>query len=247
MSNIIIVLSGDLGAGKSTIARLIADRIDAKIYSTGKIMRTMAEEMGIPFVEFSKYAETHHEIDHRIDEATIRLAENLTDNILIDSRMAWHFVPNAFSVYMMVRNVEAARRIMAAARPEEQYESLEHAVSCISARRASEKQRYAQLYNVRLDDLNNYDYVIDTTMLTPDEVTDAILNAYNAHLADPRRRIEICPAYIRLAEMDGDVVRIGGTQDAYYTVSGGRLVAEAQQNNAKTIPCEYVLDAEANQ
>ena len=239
----VLVLSGDLGSGKSTVAKILAPKMNAKIYSTGQIMRNMAEKKGIPFVEFSKYAETHHEIDHEIDQATIDLCADTRENLLIDSRMAWHFVPDSFSVYMMVCNTEAAKRIMAAQRPEERYSSLQEATKKITDRRRSEKMRYSELYGVKLDDLNNYDYVIDTTALTPEVVAEKILAAFEQYRIDPKKRIEICPKNVRVHTRSGDKVVISGQQDEYYTVSGGDQLETSRGNGDVLIECEFINEA----
>ena len=240
----VLVLSGDLGSGKSTVAKIILPKINAKYFSTGQIMRNMAKERGIPFVEFSRYAEADPTVDYQIDEATVKLCKDSTETLLIDSRMAWHFVPEAFSVYMMVSTKAAAQRIMDANRSEEMYANLDEAIAKITDRRRSEKLRYSELYNVKLDDLNNYDYVLDTTNLTPEQVADKIIAAFNRYKEDGVKRIEICPTYIEVKQRTGDKIIISGHQDAYYTLSGGSLLEKAIKNGESAIECEYVYASE---
>ena len=45
--------------------------------------------------EFSKYSEIHPEVDEEIDGELVKISE-LDNNMVIDSRMAWHFVENSF-------------------------------------------------------------------------------------------------------------------------------------------------------
>ena len=39
-----ISLAGDLGSGKSTVSKIIIDRLGAEYYSTGAIVRSVAEK-----------------------------------------------------------------------------------------------------------------------------------------------------------------------------------------------------------
>jgi len=41
-----------------------------------------------------------------------------------------------------------------------------------------ENERYYEVYGVRKDDMSNYDLVIDTTNLTPEEVAEKIREEY---------------------------------------------------------------------
>ena len=47
-----------------------------------------------------------------------------------------------------------------------------------------ENERYFNLYGIRKDDMNNYDLVIDTTDLTPEEVAKKIEEEYSKWLKE---------------------------------------------------------------
>ena len=73
MPEIKISLAGDLGSGKSTVGRLLAEKFGAQMYSTGTIQRELAEKMGMTTLELNKYSETHPEIDNMIDERILQI------------------------------------------------------------------------------------------------------------------------------------------------------------------------------
>ena len=175
--NIKISLAGDLGSGKSTVGKLLAKEFGAECYSTGTIQRAIATEMGMTTLELNRYMETHPEIDGRIDDG-LRALEHEPKDLIIDSRMAWHFVPSSFSVYMSADPAVAAARIMNAGRESEPFESLDEAVRSIAERRQSEQARYMHLYGVDIKDLKNYDFVIDTSDISPETVAGRIAEAY---------------------------------------------------------------------
>ena len=52
----------------------------------------------------------------------------------------------------------------------------------IQYRYEQENMRYLKTYNVRRDDMNNYDLVIDTTDKLPEDVADIILSEYKKWL-----------------------------------------------------------------
>ena len=178
MSNIKISLAGDLGSGKSTVGKILAAEFHAELYSTGTIQRKIATEMGMTTLQLNQYMETHPEIDGKIDDG-LRALENEPIDLIIDSRMAWHFVPSSFSVYMMADAVISAERIMNAGRESEPFKSVEEAVRSISDRRKSEMVRYSHLYHVNIKDMENYKYVIDTSFVAPETVAEHMVLVYS--------------------------------------------------------------------
>ena len=172
-----ISLAGDLGSGKSTVGKLLAEKFGAQMYSTGTIQRELAAKMNMTTLELNKYSETHPEVDDMIDDG-LRALNEKDVSVVIDSRMAWHFVPSSFSVYMSADPAVAAARIMNAGRESEPFESLDEAVRSIAERRQSEQARYMHLYGVDIKDLKNYDFVIDTSDISPETVAGRIAEAY---------------------------------------------------------------------
>ena len=174
-----ISLAGDLGSGKSTVSAILIERLGAEYYSTGAIVRSIAEAHGMTVVELNKYMETHPEIDHEIDDGLVALSE-VDKPLIIDSRMAWHFTKGTFKVYLSTDIETSALRIMSANRKGEHAASLEETVADTRARRESEKKRYFEQYGVNIKDLTNYTLIVDTTVATPTEVADCIETAFRA-------------------------------------------------------------------
>ena len=202
-----ISLAGDLGSGKSTVSKILIERLDATYYSTGAIVRAIAEGRGMTVVELNQYMETHPEIDHEIDDGLVALSDD-PRTLVIDSRMAWHFTKNTFKVYMSTDIETSALRILRACRKGEHAASLEETVAETRARRASEKKRYFEQYGVDIKDLRNYDFVIDTTYATPDEVAEAILSAFALWQEDKLTPVAyLCPERLYYPEDDAAAER----------------------------------------
>lgn len=181
--SLVIAISGRPGSGKSTVARLLAARLGLDHVSAGDFMREMAAERGITVLELSRIAEGDDGIDREIDERSRRLGES-GRSVVIDSRLAWHFIPHAVKVFLDVSLDVAARRIFSARRDSEaENVDLESTVQATMARAASESLRYQQYYGIDYLDPTNYDIVLDTSELDADSVADALVEMIHAHTA----------------------------------------------------------------
>lgn len=237
MANIKISLAGDLGSGKTTVGKLLAERFGAQVYSTGTIQRRIATEMGMTTLELNQYSETHPEIDDRIDDGLRALGKEDV-NVIIDSRMAWHFVPSSFSVYMAADPVVSAKRIMDAGRESEPFSSLEEAVRSVGERRKSEMLRYSKLYNVNIKDLENYDYVIDTSFVPPETVAEHIAAHYEKfRKGEPFARYELSLSRL-LPCLDGEGEPSFFEREGFYFIaSGAEKIKKYAKSGETLIPC----------
>ncbi|MGH8946785.1 MAG: cytidylate kinase family protein, partial [Acidimicrobiia bacterium] len=143
-------------------------------------MREMARERGLSILELSRVAEESDLIDREIDERTVRLAAE-GDDLVIDARLGWHFVPDSFKVFLEVRPEVAARRVFEAARrAEHENVDLETTKRAIESRTVSEQERYLEYYGLDYTDHEHYDLVVDTSELTIDQVVEWIVEEARA-------------------------------------------------------------------
>jgi len=159
---------------------MLKERFNAKVISIGKLQRKMAEELGMDTCQFNIYQKQHPEFDKILDAKSAEY-EPIDGDFIFDSRLAWYFVPSAFSVYLKCDYHESAKRIMGANREDEPFESVEEAEKSIRLRRESERERYKDFYGVDILDMNNYDAVIDTVDKTPDEVAETIVEQWKKY------------------------------------------------------------------
>ncbi|MET1281331.1 (d)CMP kinase [Vibrio navarrensis] len=174
----IITISGDIGSGKSSVATCLQKLTKFEVIGTGKIQRDIATEMGITTLELNHLSKSNRSIDDKIDSFVIELGKN-KDNLIIDSRLAWNFIPDSFKVYLSVSDKVAADRVYSASRADEKNESLEKTKNNIIERRNLEIERFQSLYNVTLNNYSNYDLVIDTSIASPEEVASKIMELFN--------------------------------------------------------------------
>lgn len=98
----------------------------------------------------------------------------------------WYAVPESFKVYLKVDINVAAKRALADKnrKKTENFLTLEEQKADIQKRYMLENERYWQLYGVRKEDESNYDFVLDTSNLTPEEVADILEREYKKWLEE---------------------------------------------------------------
>lgn len=179
----IISLAGDLASGKGTVSKIIAERLNYGIYKNGEYFRKLAKEMNMDVTSFNIYVKDHPEIDRQIENsATLYAKEH--DEFIIDARLGWYAVPESYKVYLKVDTKVAAERAFndVNRKATESFESIEEQEHDLIRRYNLENERYFELYGVHKEDMSNYDLVVDTTMLTPEEVANKIIEDYKSWL-----------------------------------------------------------------
>lgn len=173
----LISITGRLGSGKSTICNLLKDNYGYQIYSTGAVQREYARAHGLTTLELNQRMKEHPNLDAELDNTVTKISiERKDENLIFDSRMAWHFAKNTFKIFLTVEPCEAARRVMANQRgAEEHYADEKEACEKLVERSRVERARFINIYGVDYYDYNNFDLVIDTTEKTPEEILNIIL------------------------------------------------------------------------
>ena len=176
----IITITGKPCSGKGTVSKEFCKKYNFKYICTGDMFRELANQYGYSTVlEFQQNYPNIEEIDKIIDNKTTEMGENqLQENIVIDSRLAWNFIPNSFKVFIDVDWQVAGERLFTAGRQNEQAKSPEEASKILKERWETENSRYSKIYNTNNLNPNNYNLVISSNNLTPEEVVEIIHKEY---------------------------------------------------------------------
>lgn len=179
MKRNIISLSGELASGKGAVSVVLQEKLKYGIYRNGEYFRKLAREMDMDITTFSEYAKMHPEIDIQVENSAKEYAKT-HDNFIIDARLGFYAVPESFKVYLTVDIDEAAKRAFNDEKRKntENFKTIEEQKADLIKRYKIENERYYTVYNVRKEDLSNYDFVIDTTNLKPEDVADRIIEEY---------------------------------------------------------------------
>ena len=183
-----ISITGRLGSGKSTVAKIIAEKYGYEIVSTGTALRNIAASLGMTALEFNRLMTSDPKYDFMIDRETRRISvERAGEKIIYDSRMAWNFAVNSYKVYLYVNTEVSAKRILGDGTrgSVESYKDIGDAIAQINERMNEENRRYSMIYSVDNLDLRNYDCVIDTEFRSCEEVAELIMSEFASFSADP--------------------------------------------------------------
>lgn len=237
---LIITISGDLGGGKSVLANALVDYWGAEAYSTGKIQREMAAHRGITTLDLNKLAETDKTIDDEIDGNFKKLSKT-EKNLVIDSRMAWHFIPDSFKIKLEVNPVLAAERIIAANRSNEDYGDFDKTLKGLKDRKLSERERFQKYYGVDIEDQDNYDLVIETTDVTPEAIQIVTNDAIKDWLiSKPYDHFWVGARNLIPSKIKRDLhntVSVARKDGFYVIINGHKRVTKALDRGYSLTPC----------
>jgi cytidylate kinase len=171
----IISFSGAPGSGKSTIAKMLAQELDWPRYYIGGLRRQKAKERGMTLEEYNRLGEKDPSTDLEVDEYQEKLGQE-QDNFIIEGRTSWYFIPHSLKIYLDVHPRKGAERIYKALQDKNDKRnesgapaSIEEVEKSLENRIKSDNKRYKKYFGINAYDKNNYDIVVDTTDLSPEE------------------------------------------------------------------------------
>lgn len=175
-----ITITGKPCSGKSTIAKLLCEQHSFKKISVGDMFKEEAHKRGMSAEEFNSFCMKDPSFDFFIDNKTQELAKiHQGENIIFDSRMAWHFVPKSFKIFVTLSEEEMINRLINSDRTgKEKYTDAEKAKYSLLNRESLEIDRYKKIYKQDLSNMKNFDLVIDSTNKTPQQLVDEIWAEY---------------------------------------------------------------------
>ena len=177
-----ISITGDLGSGKSTVAKEICQKLNFKYLSTGLIQRQLGQERGMNTLEFNKFATNNKEIDDYIDQK-LRDINDQEESYILDSRLGWYFVKNSFKVYLMALDEVAASRVLVDGKRvgEPLAIDIKAKVDDLRERRKIESERFEMFYGIKQNIYNDFDAIVDTSSASISEVTALVLSLFEKH------------------------------------------------------------------
>lgn len=176
----IISISGMPGSGKSTVARMVAERLKMKRYYMGGMRREIAREKGLTIQQLNRIGEKEEWTDKEVDDFQRDLGKR-EDNFVIEGRTSFFLIPQSIKIFLYVKLKTGALRIFGdmksgSKRNEGDFGSPKEVEKSLKERLKSDRKRYKKYYKVDIMDKSHYDLVIDTTKLTAEQVVEKILD-----------------------------------------------------------------------
>ncbi|MFP3278216.1 MAG: cytidylate kinase family protein [Candidatus Micrarchaeota archaeon] len=171
-----IIISGLPAAGKSTVAEIIAKKLNLKAINVGDILKSKFTE-----VKSSNYWDTpsgfsalrlrekNEEIDKSVDRAVLRIIKR--GNIVIASYVMPWLSKTGYKIWLDASPEERAKRLA-----KRDKISIEKAAEIIKKRDKENYLLYKRIYGISIGkDKKPFDLVIDTEKLSPREVANIII------------------------------------------------------------------------
>ena len=206
IKNKIITISGEPRSGKSTVVKKIVEKYQSLGYrvhvvETGAIFRKKSEEAYFKMYpdrtnvnqadiqSDEAFAEFRAQIDTFIDEHIAELGKEINseerpnDVYIIDSRLAWHNIPDSYAIRLTVAEQIAGERALLdkSKGSQDSYDNVQDATEKTRQRKLGEIKRYKERYGVDLTDPNNYDLIVDTSYSNTAELADIIIDGEKSY------------------------------------------------------------------
>lgn len=169
----IITISGPPGSGKTTVGRLLAEKLGYEFISTGMVFRDMAEERHMSLAEFGQLASENHDIDLELDKRIVAIALD-RKRIVLEGRLAGHMLHlngiKSFKVWIDATMHTRATRIAG-----REGKTPEQTEAEIAVRELCEQERYRSIYGIDSKSLAVYDHVVISDEMKPEQIVDEII------------------------------------------------------------------------
>lgn len=173
----IITVSGIPGAGSTTAARGLAEKLKHKVLTVGEIYKMYAEKSGVPRQEIHKMWEIHsqkpeeEERFHRaLDEEVRRVCEE-KKNLIVNGKLAGFQLKNADFRVLLIAPLEVRAKRTA----QRDKMSIDAARASIEEREMYERMEWKRMYNFDYArDIDIYDLVLNTANLGAEQEIEAI-------------------------------------------------------------------------
>ncbi|OGF51994.1 hypothetical protein A3I27_01190 [Candidatus Giovannonibacteria bacterium RIFCSPLOWO2_02_FULL_43_11b] len=163
-----ITIFGLAGTGTTSAGKMLAEKLGYQFVSSGHMFREMAKENGMSLNEFEEATNKDPKYDNELDQWIKKFGEE-NNNFVVESRLAWHFIPDSIKIKLICDFDERIKRV--AAREKISFdEAMEHN----EFRDKKIAERYAKYYGIKDFADDKFDLVIDTTTTSIEETAEKI-------------------------------------------------------------------------
>jgi cytidylate kinase len=181
---VLITISGVPGSGKTTVAKLLAQRLQLPHVYAGDLFRQEAKRRGLTLEEFNRLCESDHSIDRELDAAMEARARQ--GDVVLEGRLAGYLAAenelDALKVWLDASDEVRARRV-----GQRESRDWRAVLGENRVRHGSDAKRYKAIYGYDLSDTAVYDVVLSTDDRTPEALVDTLVEHARRRFNGARR------------------------------------------------------------
>jgi len=170
--NIKIAISGRSGCGNTTICQMVSKTLNLQFINF--TFRSLAAEKKLEFKTVLELAAKDDSWDREIDTRQIQIARE-SPGCVLGSRLAiWLLNDADLKIYLNAEPETRAERIA-----KREYGDLQEVAAFTAERDRQDHARYLRIYGIDTDKHDFVDLAIDTDNITPQQITDIIVEKAN--------------------------------------------------------------------
>ncbi|NPA97355.1 MAG: AAA family ATPase [Crenarchaeota archaeon] len=174
---VVVAVSGPPGSGKTTVAKLLAKRLNLRYVSIGQLFRELAKMKGIDILQLSRIAEKDHSIDRELDNLARLEAEK--GNVVIDGHISAWIVRDLADLCVGIVAPFSVRVQRIAQRDGRPLDEVERETR---AREESEAKRFREIYGIDVRDTTIFDVILNSAYFAPEQIVSIVIKALEEKL-----------------------------------------------------------------
>lgn len=180
----IITLSGLPGSGTTTVSKLLKEKLDFELTSSGDVFRQYAEEMNLSLEDFWELTKKDVSVHYILDERQAKVIKT-AQNCIVEGRLTGYIATRVMKtakystlpilqVYLKAAQGARIERISEREKDKPRQQAGDEAIE----REKTELDFFKKIYGIDIAyNMSFYDLVIDTTLLSAESVADIIATA----------------------------------------------------------------------
>jgi cytidylate kinase len=169
-----VTISGAPGSGTSTLVSKIVESTGWSSLNGGEVFRNEAKRRNMSVHEFSELCKSNLDVDRSLDSLLKEAMIRVNGPDIIESRLsgwwAHELEIGCHRIWIHTSDEERAHRIQ-----KREGGDFSDRLNQSKRRQDADKERYMVLYNINLDNMSPYTFVVDADQLSAEEVFSIVI------------------------------------------------------------------------